>query len=865
MELAPETGRYEITDKQSGVTWRSNPHPARFGELTCIVAGKPQRLDLARCSIAASATELSAEFRPLAQAPDAALRVRIRAFEDGRTLEFRYEADPALAVESVRLLDDALWVTDTEKGALFVPVREGLLVPADSGLAFMHRFETNAYEGCHMAMLGAVKDGAAALLTWDDPYVTADLRSVVAQAPWLAGRQALLPSLTLRKSARAFRLQLLGKGDHVAIAKAYRQVAKERGLLVPWQEKLAGHPGRAKLFGAVNFKLWSALNRQMNDESTREESVRVNWTFDEAAQIAEHLRRDLQLERVLFTVGGWIHRGYDNQHPDILPTAPECGGDAALADCARRVRGLGYLFALHDNYQDIYRDSPSWSEELIEKDAAGDLVKGGRWAGGRAFIICSQKAPGLAKRPQNLPAVRKLTGADAYFIDTTFAAGLHECFDPAHPLLRGDDMRWKEALSDEARGVFGVFGSECGREWAIPHADFFEGMTGVSGRNFHDEKLQQKLGAEIVPLFELVYRDCIAAFGKYGYDPGHAAEYMLQHLVLGRPLNYHSIPAHLYWKAGEAEALRVVPGVAELKPRDARSFAVTWRWDVEQTPPADWRVFVHFTDANGAIKFQGDYAPKPAMTSWQSGEVRQGPFTLRVPDGLSGPFDVRVGLIDPATGARPRLAGLEGEHRSYRIGRLRLDADRAVFEPEPVRKPAAGGDPALFTRGDGGWTAGLHSLDRFIKNTAEVLSPLHEITATVPMTRHEFLGADRKAQRSLFGNGPDAVEVIVNFSPAEYRHRSPLGGEVVLPPFGFVVEGARFVAFHANCWAGVRYEDPPLFTMRSLDGLPISSSRRIRVFHAFGDPRLSAGGVDHTVIREALIEQPPPAHASNTP
>ena len=67
---------------------------------------------------------------------------------------------------------------------------------------------------------------------------------------------------------------------------------------------------------------------------------------------------------MLFTLGGWIHRGYDNQHPDILPTAPECGGDAAFADCARRVMALGYLFCLHDNYQDIYRDSPSWDERL---------------------------------------------------------------------------------------------------------------------------------------------------------------------------------------------------------------------------------------------------------------------------------------------------------------------------------------------------------------------------------------------------------------------------------------------------------------------------------------------------------------------
>ena len=347
-----------------------------------------------------------------------------------------YQADEALQVTSISLLEDLLGATDAGKGYVIVPVREGLLVPADSGLSFTHRFGTFEYEGCHMEMLGIVQGGAAVMITWHDPYVAAELKSAVAETPSSAGRQRLSASLVLGKSAKSFRIRLLGQGDYVTIGKAYRQVAQEKGWLVTWDEKLKDHPERAKLFGAVNYKLWSTLDRRMNEESTKEESVRVNWTFDEAAQVAEHLKRDLKLDKVLFIMGGWIHRGYDNQHPDILPTAPECGGDAAFADCARRVRNLGYLFCLHDNYQDIYRDSPSWDENLIMKNADGTLALGGRWAGGRAYLTCSQMALDLAQRPQNLPAVKDLSAADAYFIDTTYAAGLQECFDPAHPLTR---------------------------------------------------------------------------------------------------------------------------------------------------------------------------------------------------------------------------------------------------------------------------------------------------------------------------------------------------------------------------------------------------------------------------------------------
>jgi hypothetical protein len=229
----------------------------------------------------------------------------------------------------------------------------------------------------------------------------------------------------------------------------------------------------------------------------------------------------------------------------------------------------------------MYRDSPSWDESYLQKNPGGQPALGGRWAGGRAYITCSRRAVDLAKRPQNLAAVKKLTSADSYFIDTTYAAGLQECYDPRHPLTRADDLKWKQAISDYAREVFGSFGSECGREWAIPHADFFEGLTGVSGTYYHDKNLLARLGAVPVPLFEMVYRDCIAMYGKYGYDIHRSAEYVLHHVHIGRPLNYHSVPSHLYWKekagAGAGAPLALAPSVSEFQPSGPRTFRIAFR------------------------------------------------------------------------------------------------------------------------------------------------------------------------------------------------------------------------------------------------------------------------------------------------
>jgi hypothetical protein len=729
LTLSGITGHCEILDKETQVIWRPPPEQLRFGEVSFAFRGETRNANLTSSDVQTTATDLSASFHPITSDRSVSLRLKARALPDQRTLEFSYEADRDLDVQSVTLLENLCQATDKSGGYLLVPVREGLLIPADSGLEFSRNFDTYAYEGCHMAMLGAVQGGSAALFNWTNPYIAAQVKSVLNTNELFSEKQRLVASLVLRKSARSFRLQFLGKGDHVAIAKAYRPIAQEKGWMVTWDQKLRTHPERAQLFGAANIKLWSMLERTMNEASTEEESVRTNWTFEEAALVAEHYKRDLKLDKVLFTMGGWIHRGYDNQHPDILPTAPECGGDVAFSNCVRRVMNLGYLCCLHDNYQDIYRDSPSWSERFIMKTADGKLARGGHWAGGMAFLTCSQMALGLAQRPQNLPAVRELSHANSYFIDTTYAAGLQECYDPAHALTRADDLKWKQAISDYARGVFGVFGSECGREWAIPHSDFFEGLTGVDGHYYHDAKLVSALGATVVPMFDLVYRDCIAMYGKYGFDPQKVAEYVLFHISIGRPLNYHDIPPHLYW----------------------------------QGPPA------------------------------------------------------------------------QEEKR------------RPEADAESV------GDPALFARSDNGWASGRPLIDRFLKNTYEVLSPLNELTARMVMTQHEFLTSDRKVQHTVFNKGTNQVDVVVNFGTTNFVWNSKIGGQVLLPPYGFVAECPTFAAFHALSWNGLSYDSAPLFTLQASDKKPLAVSRQIRVYHAFGTEQVRIGTATRAVWQEALV------------
>ncbi len=49
--VSAETGAYAIADPAGGVTWRSNPHQARFGRVRMTVDGRPRDLDLGRCDV----------------------------------------------------------------------------------------------------------------------------------------------------------------------------------------------------------------------------------------------------------------------------------------------------------------------------------------------------------------------------------------------------------------------------------------------------------------------------------------------------------------------------------------------------------------------------------------------------------------------------------------------------------------------------------------------------------------------------------------------------------------------------------------------------------------------------------------------
>ncbi len=421
---------------------------------------------------------------------------------DPPAIDFSYRPSPQCT--AVHLLNSSLSLGPGADDYYAVPHRMGVMLRAEGDSPYSRRLR--AYEtgsGYSMAMFGAVQDGAALLLSWTDPYTTIGVEYEVKPV------KQLTMGLEMRESARSVRIQPLGKGGYVEIAKAYREIARERGFLKTLAEKAENNPKIREMFGAADFKPFAYMPLAPNTRwnTSDEPRVTLHFTFEECAQLAEHFHKDLGIDKAMLILNGWINGGYDNKHPDVLPAAEAIGGNEGLVECAQRTKSLGWLFGLHDNYADMYLAAPSWDESYLMRNRDGSTRKGGVWAGGQCWLICAERAVELAARPQNVPGVVQLCDPDLYFSDVIFATPLYECFAPDHPLTMVEDMAAKQKLCDYIRGEVGMFGSEEGREWGVPHADYFEGL--MSHRTRWNKPNDHSI---ILPLFELVFADAIPMY-----------------------------------------------------------------------------------------------------------------------------------------------------------------------------------------------------------------------------------------------------------------------------------------------------------------------------------------------------------------
>jgi hypothetical protein len=382
---------------------------------------------------------------------------------------------------------------------LILPVNEGISYPTDDeSLPAMHYYLYGGHGLC-MPWYGAVEGDAgwmAIIETPDDAAVSIPRRDgLLGLVPeWEPQKQRFGPE-------RVIRYVFLEGGGYVAMAKRYREYAKQRGLLKTLDEKRKSVPAVDLLVGAVNVWCWDR----------------------DAAPWCRELRA-CGIERILWS--------------NALPP-----------DQIKALNDLGVLTSRYDIYQDAMNPAnfpqlrgthPDWTSEAWTND---DLMIGadGRWVRGWEVetkdgkmvpcgTLCDRQAVAYAKR--RIPDDLATHPYRSRFIDTTTASPWRECYHPKHPMTRTESKRSKmDLLQYVSEGCGLVCGSETGHDAAVPFVHYFEGMlslgpyrvpdAGRDMRRIWDEVPEQVAKFQTghvyrLPLWELVYHDCVVAQWYWG-------------------------------------------------------------------------------------------------------------------------------------------------------------------------------------------------------------------------------------------------------------------------------------------------------------------------------------------------------------
>jgi hypothetical protein len=300
------------------------------------------------------------------------------------------------------------------------------------------------------------------------------------------------------KNAYSIRYGFTENG-YVGLAKKFRAYARELGLFRTLEEKCAENPDLGKLLGGRIISFFQcSTERAENPENfyrpAGENRLDVKITHADAAKIMV-MAKEWGMKKGLFNLRGTFPGGYDDRHPDIWPPEPALGTIDELKDLMNQDGDL--LATLHDNYQDMYIQSPSFPDGVI-KTSDGHMMCGGYWHGGLTFILCSKEQERYARR--NWEQLKTL-GLKAHFVDTLSCVRFYECYDEDHPLTMDECRASKQKLMKFFKDQGIVLGSEEAADFGMYHIDWLE------NRHTHVPK-------ESIPLWPLVFHDA-AFYARY--------------------------------------------------------------------------------------------------------------------------------------------------------------------------------------------------------------------------------------------------------------------------------------------------------------------------------------------------------------
>ena len=314
--------------------------------------------------------------------------------------------------------------------------------------------------------------------------------------------------------------------NYVDLAKWHRESVKKEKRFKSLAEKIAEAPEVAKLAGSVIWKhntfacevpphIRKDYSLYVSTPAAAEAEGRPgNWS---AREVFDKARAE-GFDRVCIFNTGWNNKGFDSGYPTRFPPNPERGSEKEFSDAAAYGRKLSedYIFCVHDNYKDVYPNSPEFSFDEIIRNADGGKLKGGIWRGGRCYIICGSETLKYARR--DLKHIGEMCGRGAIYLDVQGCTSLNNCYHPDHPGSRRDDIQWRLETFREAKKHIGAVATEgAPHEFAVQEIDLgaYPPIKNCPCPNMSP-----------IPFFQLVYHDSVMTFCGQGVSGVHGTDYI---------------------------------------------------------------------------------------------------------------------------------------------------------------------------------------------------------------------------------------------------------------------------------------------------------------------------------------------------
>jgi hypothetical protein len=120
--------------------------------------------------------------------------------------------------------------------------------------------------------------------------------------------------------------------------------------------------------------------------------------------------------------------------------------------------------------------------------------------------------------------------------------------------------------------------------------------------------------------------------------------------------------------------------VESLECETPRRCTYAFRWDAGEPAPEPLRIFVHFVDAAGVIRFQGDHTPPQPANTWQGSILTRVTVEAPAQFSLGSQFMLGVGLYSPGAGQRFLPEGPDDGAGRIRLGSITLGERAVTFE-----------------------------------------------------------------------------------------------------------------------------------------------------------------------------------------